>query len=178
MFSGGVDSIVCLSELVKQGKVPVLFIFQTWKMRKSHLQQIKRNAKRLSPKSPIYVYKPRTIDYIAGWRKIAEDKKVYYIHMDEYNDGKCFYPLRLVDELVLGYVDHECRGRRANGELGRAQPEFVNHCVAHKYPVIFPLLGKTTREVDELFNKLPAEIKKATVSSTRAYKFGGAYLSD
>jgi hypothetical protein len=178
MFSGGVDSVVCLSELVKQGITPNLFVFQTWKMKASHLKQIKQNAKRLSPKSQIYVYKPRTIDYIAGWQTIASDKKVYFVHLDEYSDGEFFYPLRLVDQLILGYVDHECKGRRANGELGRAQPQFIKHCIQHNYPIVFPLIGKTTREVDELFNKLPEDIKKNTVSSTRAYKFGGAYLSD
>jgi len=178
MFSGGVDSTVCLAELVKQGIIPKLFIFQTWKMKQSHVNQIKRNAKRLSPKSPIYVYKPRTIDYIASWQKVASDKKVYYVDLTEYPDGECFYPLRFVDRLVLGYVDHECRGKRAKGELGRAQPEFVKHCIQHKFPITFPLIGKSTREVDELFNQLPEEVKKDTVSSTRAYKFGGAYLSD
>lgn len=177
MFSGGVDSIVCLSELVKQGIVPKLFLFQTWKMKQAHVNQIKRNARRLSPKSQIYVYKPRTIDYVAGWQEGTENKKVYHVCLNEYHD-KYFYPLRLVDKLVIGYVDRQPKGRRANGELGRAQPKFIKYCTLHKYPVLFPLIGKSTREVDELFNQLPAEVKKDTVSSTRAYKFGGAYLSD
>jgi hypothetical protein len=178
MFSGGVDSVVCLAELVKQGVTPKLFIFQTWKMKQSHIDKIKRNAKRLSPKSPIYVYKPRTIDYLACWKKVATDKTIYFISLDEYSDGKCFYPLKLVDKLVIGYVDHETKGRRAKGELGRAQPEFVKHCIQHKYPILFPLMNKSTRDVDKLFSKLSEDVKKDTVSSTRAYKFGGAYLSD
>jgi len=178
MFSGGVDSVVCLSQLVKQGVTPKIFLFQTWKMKQSHVDQIKRNARRLSPKSQIYVYKPRTIDYIATWEKTALDKDVYRVRLTEYRDGKEFYPLRLVDRLVIGYVDHQPKGRPANGELGRAQPEFIKHCTDHKYPILFPLIGKSTREVDELFNLLPETVKKDTVSSTRAYKFGGAYLND
>jgi hypothetical protein len=176
MFSGGVDSIVCLSELVKQGLIPKLFLFQTWKMKDSHVKQIKRNAKRLSPKSQIYVFKPRTIDYIGSWRERCDSKKFYDVAMDEYGHN-FFCPLELVDKLVIGYVDHEVRGKRKDGEIGLAQPTLMNYAIQYKYPLMFPLRGKTTREVDEMFKQLPKEVQENTVSSTRAYKFGGAYLS-
>lgn len=177
MFSGGVDSVVCLSELVKQNITPVLFVFQTWKMSKVVLKKIKFIAKTLSPKSPLYVYKPRTIDYHACFVFRSVDKKSYFIHMDEYGNDY-FYPLRFVDKLVLGYVGRESIGRRAKGELGLAQPEFITKATNYKMPFIFPLGNKTTRDVDKIFKELPEEIRKNTVSSTRAYKFGGAYLSD
>jgi hypothetical protein len=176
MFSGGVDSVVCLSELIKQGVTPKLFLFQTWKMRECHIKQIKRNARRLSPKSQIYVFKPRTIDYIASWKTRCDSKKFYGVAMDEY-DKNFFHPLELVDKLVIGYVDHNIRGKHRKGEIGLAQPELMNYATLYKYPLIFPLSGKTTRQVDELFKTLPKEVQENTISSTRAYKFGGAYLS-
>ena len=177
MFSGGVDSIVCLSELVKQGIVPKLFLFQTWKMKNHHLQQIKRNARRISPKSQIYVFKPRTIDYCATWRSTCDRKDFYSIQMDEHNH-EYFYPLELVDKLVIGYVDHNIRGKRKKGEIGLAQPMLMNYAVQYRYPLIFPLRGKTTRQVDEMFKALPIEVQKNTLSSTREYEFGGSHLSN
>jgi len=177
MFSGGVDSIVCLSELVKQGIVPKLFLFQTWKMKNYHVQQIKRNARRISPNSQIYVFKPRTIDYCATWETRCDSKDFYSVSMDEYCKHR-FYPLELVNKLVIGYVDHEIRGKRRKGEIGLAQPMLMNYAVQYRYPLIFPLRGKTTRQVDEMFKALPIEVQKNTLSSTREYEFGGSHLSN
>lgn len=177
MFSGGVDSVVCLHELVKQGIVPKLFFFATYKVKKKHIAQVKRNAKRISPDSEFYVFHPRTIDYLAGWSKGDRGAKSYFIHMDEH-DERCFYPLRYVDKLVLGYVSRQPKGRRRNGELGLAQPKFIKHCVNHEFPMVFPLVGKSTREVDLIFKSLPKEVQEETLSSTRNYAFGGSYLSD
>ena len=177
MFSGGVDSVVCLNELVKKGIVPKLFFFATYKVKKKHVKQIKRLAKLVSPDSELYVFYPHTIDFLAAWQRGERDKKTYYIHLDE-TDDKFFYPLCYVDEVVLGYVDKQPRGRRANGELGLAQPKLIRYCLNHKMSFVFPLVGKSTREVDNLFDSLPEQVKKLTLSTTRCYAFGGSYLAD
>ena len=176
MFSGGVDSIVCLHELVKQGITPKLFFFQTYKVKKKHVEIVKRNAKRISPNSEFYVFKPRMIDYCGGYSLHDRAEKSYFIHMHEQDSLPEFYPLRYGDKVVLGYVDKEPKGRRKKGELGLAQKEFVHHCVNHNFPFVFPLLNKTTREVDEIFKSLPVEVQKDTLSTTRDYHFGGSYL--
>jgi hypothetical protein len=175
MFSGGVDSVVCIHELVKQGFVPKLFFFRTYKVKDSHVRLVRRNAKRLSPNSEFYIFSPRTIDFLASWQSHATAKHAYFVHMDEY-EANYIYPLRYCDRLAIGYVNRECKGRR-KGETGRAQPEFMKQClIYHRDAFLFPLLGKTTREVDQIFNSLPEDVKRDTVSTTRNYAFGGAYI--
>jgi len=180
MFSGGVDSVVCLHELVKQGITPKLFFFQTYKVKKKHIDVVRQNAKRLSPNSEFYTFKPRTIDFIAGWMHRETAKKSYFVYMTEYEDkNTLFYPLQYCDKLVLGYVGKEPKGRRRKGELGLAQTKLIKQCRTYHYKnILLPLAEKTTREVDEIFKSLPEEVQKDTLSTTRNYAFGGSYIHD
>ncbi len=177
MFSGGVDSVVCLHELVNQGIVPKLFFFRTYKVRDKHVALVRRNAKRISPESEFYVFSPRTIDYCACWQRRETAKRTYYIAMDEYGVNY-FFPLNYCDVLVLGYVDRQPQGRK-KGETGRAQPEVMKHClIYHADAFLFPLMGKTTRDVDQIFDSLPEDARRDTLSTTRNYAFGGAYIHE
>ena len=56
MFSGGVDSTLCLHHLVEQGITPFLVHFKTKKLRRRHERMIRRVARHLSPRSPYYVF--------------------------------------------------------------------------------------------------------------------------
>lgn len=172
MYSGGVDSVVCLKKLVEKGITPILFHVRTWKINKTKERKIRRNARRLSPKSPLYVWKPRIIDYCASPSK----NHIYKIQLDETYDT-FLYPLDYVDKLVLGYFREYGKGRRRKGEVALGQKQFIKECAIYHHPIIIPLSKMTGREVDTEFLKLPPKVQQDTVSSTRFYKFGGESVS-
>jgi hypothetical protein len=169
MYSGGVDSVLCLKLLKEQGITPVLFYVKTRKLTKKHVAMAKRNAKRLSPKSPFYIIKTYTLDYNASWKNQYD----YCVYLDEWADNKhSFKPLEHVDKVAIGYF--RCiGGRRAKGEIGFGQPEFIKWASIYKPEIILPLKDKTGKEIDKIFSELPLEIQRDTVSSTRFYKHNG-----
>jgi hypothetical protein len=169
MYSGGVDSIICLKLLVEQNIIPILFHVKTAKMNQRHERCAKRNAKRLSPKSPYYTVKTHTLDYNASWTV----KQSYFIYLDEWASMEsCFCPMKYVDKLAIGYF-RSIGGKRAKGETGLGQPELIKWVETYNPPIILPLKDKTGKEIDKMFAQLPLEIQKDTISSTRFYKHNG-----
>jgi 3'-phosphoadenosine 5'-phosphosulfate sulfotransferase (PAPS reductase)/FAD synthetase len=169
MYSGGVDSVLCLKMLREQEITPVLFYIKTTKLKRKHIQSARRNAKRLSPKSPFYIIRPHTLDYNAVWDSKTLD---YYVYLDEWaNKEAAFHPLQYVDKIAVGYF--RCiGGKRAKGETGIGQPELIKFVRTYNLPIILPLKEKTGKEIDKMFSELPLDIQQDTVSSTRFYKHG------
>lgn len=171
LYSGGVDSVLCLWKLVRQNIIPFIFHFYTWKLTKEAEKKIRKNAQVISPESPYYVFRPHTIDYLA----CKSEKYVYGIHMDEIAK-KRFYPIQYGDVVVIGYLKKYGRGKRIHGDRGVPQREFIRKCERYGWPFLFPLSKLTAREIMNKFYSLPEDIQKNTVSTTRHYNFGGYHI--
>ena len=170
LYSGGVDSVLCLKKLVERGITPFIFHFRTTKLKKVHEKMIRKTARLLSPNSPFYVFNTKTKDYEAV--SPVNDLARYSVRI---NRRKEFFPLEHGDYVVIGYTGwvyrydknmRSCRGR------GR-QIDLIRLSEKHSLPFIFPLAHHTRKQIDEEFGKLPQIIKENTVSSTRHYDFGG-----
>jgi len=172
MFSGGVDSTVCLEKLVRQGIKPILFYFHTDKMLlKSFGRKIREIARYLSPSSPFYTF--WTHSYSPTW---LEHYPYYAVRLKHNGKNKWLYPLNLADKVAIGYTrflyyyDEGCSEFR-----GSTQEKFIEFCKLYKLPYLFPLADMRRKEVDVLFQELPEYVKERVVSTTRGYDYGGRY---
>jgi hypothetical protein len=165
MYSGGVDSVLCLKHLVDHGITPILFYIKTWKLQKKHENQSRKIARILSPQSPYYIFRPRVIDYNAF---IGKDTKKYAVHFDEINE-EYFYPIDYADFVVLGYFGRTNKGRRYKNDGGLDQKKIIKFFKTYQLPYIFPLKNYTNRQAYLEFRKLPKQIQELTVSTTRWY---------
>lgn len=160
MYSGGIDSVLCLKLLREQGIVPLLFHFHTGKTKRRHERMIRKTAKLLSPESPYYVWKTKTSGYHAFFAKNGE----YHVKMNDRGKVVTFMPEVVGDIIVIGYTGYDSNDSRY--KLPN-QAFFIETCKRHNHRFMFPLAGMRRRKVLEMFNKLPEEVRKNTVSSTR-----------
>jgi hypothetical protein len=168
MYSGGIDSVLCLKLLVEQNVTPIIFHVKTTKLTRNHERAARKNAKVISPMSPYYTIKTHTLDYNAAWTT----KQKYFVYLDEWaNEDDSFKPLEHVDKIAIGYFRNV--GKRIQGDTGIGQPEIIKTSGIYNLPMFFPLKDKTSKEIDKMFSELPLEIQKNTVSSTRFYKHNG-----
>jgi len=160
MYSGGIDSVLCLKLLREQGIIPFLFHFHTGKTRRRHERMIRKTAKLLSPESPYYVWKVKTSGYHAFFSPNGE----YHVKMNDKGPVVTLMPKDYGDIVVIGYSGYDSNDGRY--KLPN-QYAFIKECKKRGSPFMFPLAGMRRRQVLEMFNKLPEEIRKNTVSSTR-----------
>lgn len=168
LYSGGVDSILCLKRLVEKGIVPYIFHFWTKKLNKTHEKMIRKTARLLSPKSPFYVFKTDTYDYEA--RIAGQFLGDYEIIIDDDED---FIPIQHADYIVIGYAKYIYPYKDEKYKYKSLQQQFIEHCRIIQLPYLFPLASYTRDELDEEFMNLPEEVRMNTVSSTRDYDYGG-----
>jgi hypothetical protein len=172
LYSGGVDSIMCLKHLVDKGITPFLFHFKVKKFKLKHEKMIRKSAKLLSPNSPFYVFETETEGFVAtyGMRK----RKAYYvIHIQK---EKEFNPFECADKIVVGY--HRYRGRHHKHGFQifpEGQKEFIEWAKCHKLRLMFPLEDYTPAKIEKEFRKLPLIIRRLAISTTRGY-FKGVFL--
>ena len=158
LYSGGVDSVLCLWKLVKNGIIPHILHFRTQKLSDEHEKMIKKTAKSISPNSPYHIIETKTVDYQAVG---AEEPYAYEVLIDDNDDfSKSVFPAMLGDIIVIGY--HK-------GDECPTQIVFINYCEKHKTPYVFPLANLTRKQIYDAFMQLPEKIRKNTVSTTRCY---------
>lgn len=179
LYSGGVDSVLCL-KLLRDCKItPTLLHFRTTKLTDEHEAMIMRNVERLSPDSPILVTKTKTVDYIICQNNTTKDlDEMYGVHMLE--DKTYFYPAKLADFIYVGYY-------RINDLPSGIEPDLTPKDfdevidIFHANPKFrFPLEFFTRLQIDKLFLKLPKEVRADTISSTRgsAEKLGAKVVKE
>lgn len=162
MYSGGVDSILCLKWLRDHGIIPVLFHFHTGKTKRRHERMIRKTAKLLSPESPYYVWKIKTSGYHVFWAENGE----YHVKMNDRGPICTFMP-QVYGIVVIGYTGYDSNdGRRKL----RTQSAFIKLCERCNYPFVFPLANVQKSQINQLFEELPKVIRENTVSSTRFFK--------
>lgn len=170
MFSGGVDSTLCLDLLVNEGATPNIFHFRTTKLNGDHEKRIRKIVRLLSPKSPYYTFRSWCKDYSAH---MDESFPYYAVRWRHHGKRKWFEPLMYVDNVVLGYTrwlywTHEDqRAYRGN------QRVFIKNCEMNNLPFRFPVCKLKRPELDAMFMAMPVKIRQLVVSSTRHYDFGG-----
>jgi hypothetical protein len=176
LYSGGVDSMVCLKRLVKKGIVPFIFHFHCKKLTIRHEKMIRKSAKILSPKSPFYVFETKTIGFDAFWSRNAS-KTMFGINVGKNGlDKIAFCPFQYADILVVGY--HKYRGRfRKNAVriIPQGQKDFIIWCKKCRLPFMFPLERYRPTQIDREFERLPMKLKKLAISTTRGW-FKGIFL--
>lgn len=167
MYSGGVDSVICLKKLVDVGITPMIFHIEE-RGGSTYERMARRIASILSPKSFYYTF--YTSEFVAV---SDEDMTQYSVKLGK--EGY-LYPLDYADCVVLGFCKwiYDFHKSRYRGK--KLQQKFMEKCAKENLPYIFPLKNMTRKQVDEEFRKLPNEIIKNTISDTRNYKFGGIYL--
>lgn len=175
MYSGGVDSVLCLKMLAEQGKNPFLFYMQTYKLKDIHVEMAKKIAKILSPKSPLYIFKPFTINYNA----IFDEHNRYVILMNELHHEKVFNPLDIADKIYIGYFAKAGKYPKECEDV-KLYPCGQERCIElikkYQLPIEFPLENMRLSQLDKMFNELPDNIKNLVVSSTRKYHYGGKFV--
>lgn len=174
LYSGGVDSVLCLKKIIERGITPFLFHFRTKKLTDRHERMIKRSARLLSPESPLYVFKTETDDYEAthDWGDLSN----YEIYMRKGKKCEYFVPLDYGDFVIIGYMRQVYSiglGIDSRREFDCVARKFIDFAKKFNTPFIFPLADYHRWEVDEEFKALPLNIRENTVSSTRDYDFGG-----
>lgn len=176
LYSGGVDSMVCLKRLVRHGIVPFLFHFRCKKFTNEHERMIRKSARTISPKSPFYVFKPDTIGFDAFWNH-RKDHEMYGINMG--NGKKPFYPLNYCDVLLVGYHRYTAKFRkRAVRITPKGQKEIIDWVNKHriKFHLKFPLENYHVWEIDREFKRFPRKLRKLAISTTRGYFKEGAFV--
>jgi hypothetical protein len=164
MFSGGVDSLVCLKLLREQDVTPVLFHVADYPLNIE--RKIRRAAKLVSPKSPYYVW-GKAEDYKASYCfKRLSCKADYEVYFDSERKTVpvCFSDY--VDRLVLGYF------KRDNKSMYRT----IKECLPRFNNLVFPLADYSVREIDSIWMKFPDEVKINTFSSSRTYSWIQKYI--
>lgn len=167
MFSGGVDSTLCLKFLVDRGEVPFLFYVKTEKLKRKHMIKARRIAREISPDSTFYVFESTERDY----RALYEDEyPYYYIRMKRSGKDKFLSPLLFADKVVLGYNNWiyytEDNQRKFRGKTQRAFIKFIRK---YSLPFELPLINISRPHIDKQLDVLSQHIKENIVSSTRSY---------
>jgi len=167
LYSGGVDSILCLIKLVEQGITPFLFHFRTKKLTKTHEKMVKKTARLISPDSPLYVYETKTV----GFRAVTPDLMNYEVCLEDPDgEGKTMKPLDHANYVVIGYTKYVYTKIRPLLKAKMIQQRFIKSCKEFNLPFIFPLADYTRKQTDKEFSQLPLEIRENTVSTTRYYE--------
>jgi len=165
LYSGGVDSILCLKKLIDKGITPFIFHFWTRRLKKIHEKMIRKTARALSPKSPFYVFKTNTDNFGHGlW-----DNHKYYVEMT--NHFRIF-PIWHGDFIVTGVMKHIYEYGEGNQGYNRNR-WIIKKCEIYNLPYLFPLADYTREQTDQEFQQLPLNIRQNTVSTTRNYNYGG-----
>jgi len=157
LYSGGIDSVLCLKLLREQGIIPYIFHFKTWKLIRKHEHMIRKTARLLSPESPFYVFETKTENYKALW-----GRGEYHVFLD--NNGRTLRPLDYGDKVVIGYTGYDSNdGRRRL----QTQVLTIKESEFYDYPYVFPLANMRKSQILQMFMDLPKEVRVNTVSSTR-----------
>jgi hypothetical protein len=171
LYSGGVDSMVCLKRLVKNGIVPFIFHFKVQKFKRKHERMIRKSAKLLSPKSPFYVFETGTIGFQARYGGKKRGRYTYTVKVGK----KDFNPLEYADKIVVGYHKYAGRFRKGVHIVPQGQKEFIGWVKKHRLRITFPLENYTPYKIDREFEKFPVKLQKLAISTTRGW-FKGTFL--
>lgn len=158
LYSGGVESILCLKMLRDKGITPFLFHFRTKKLKPKHEKMIRRTAKLLSPKSPLYIFETKTDDYLASYSTNGE----YHVHLNK--RGTTMMMQKYGDVIIVGYTGYDSMDGRRKLRTHFHGSGFL------KRQFLFPLLGKRKSKISNLFKQLSDEVRQNTVSSTKFYR--------
>lgn len=170
MYSGGVDSLLCLKQLYEEGIAPIIVHVKTKKLTSYLERKIKRNAKNISPKSPYYVYNAYTKNYFAFYAPtkclIHGHPMVYYVTLI---GRHVLIPQQMANKIVLGYSKKD--------GIGDSVSRFLKACKQYKInDFILPLAEKLHEDCMNEWLKFSEQIRKNTVSSTRNWDYGGIYV--
>jgi len=171
LYSGGVDSVLCLKKVVEQGIIPFIFHFRTKKLTNKHEKMIRKTARLLSPKSPYYVFYTNTYSYEA-WHEWG-DLSRYEIRRNDGKKSVYFNPIKHGDYVIIGYMRHVYSYNNNRREFNCTGKKFIDFSKKFNPSFIFPLADYHRWEADEEFKTLPLNIRMNTVSSTRDYDYGG-----
>ena len=166
LYSGGVDSVVCLKILVDHGIVPKLLHFRTTKLTDEHEKMIKETSRTLSPKSVLMIVETETKDYEASWNDDWYAIKI--------KDDEMFYPEQFAEVIFIGYfrdsgiLDTDSSVKKL-GRVPYGQTSFINRALKKAQKFRFPLEYMTCKEIDALWKKLPENVRKNTLTSTRGW---------
>lgn len=163
LYSGGVDSILCLKWLVERGIAPFIFHFKTRKLKRYHERMIRKTARMISPESPFYVFITKTMNYKALWSKNGE----YHVLLNDKGPKISMLLKDYGDIIVIGYTGYAPNdGRRRLS----TQKLTIEQTKEYGFPYVFPLANMRSSEIYKLWKSLPREIRNNTVSSTRFLK--------
>jgi len=151
LYSGGVDSTLSLAKLIDNNIIPYIFHFKTKKLTNKHEKQIKRNAQKLSPQSPYYVFETETYNFEFG---MYPNGKCFVV----INNDEEFLPFDICDCLVTGHW------RRDNDD---EILKWICDFATYSKQLILPLKDYTYKQIMREFYLLPLDIKKNVVASTR-----------
>jgi len=173
LYSGGVDSILCLKKLIDKGIVPYIFHFWTTKLKKKHEKMIRATARLLSPKSPFYVFRTSTENFEHGWNDVYY--KYWVLISEFFNNYLTIYPIDYADYVVTGIMKHiyVCAENHQMYNGSGNNKEIIERLRIYNFPYIFPLANYTRKQADQEFQQLPLNIRQNTVSTTRNYNYGG-----
>jgi hypothetical protein len=158
MFSGGVDSIVCLKMLQEQGIIPILFYCESDIYRECHWSKsIKKTAKLLSPKSQLYIFD------VKEYKAFITGNGDYGITL---KDGTIFYPYKCVDKLIVGFFEKDIDKKHPIKKGNVGMKEAIR--VLNKNPKLeFPLRHLARTKIERIWKTLPLEVKKNTLTTSR-----------
>ena len=162
MYSGGVDSILCLKWLRDHDIVPALFHFKTLKLKRRHERMIRKTAKILSPESPFYVFKTKTNDFNAYWARGE-----YGVWLTDKRAEIVLIPQYYGDIVVIGYTGYDSNDGRCKLPTQKLS---IEETKIYGFPFMFPMAGIRKSQINQLFDELPRMIRENTVSSTRFFK--------
>jgi hypothetical protein len=163
MYSGGVDSIVCLKLLRDQGITPYLIHFQ-YDSLKRYFKRVKKTAKILSPDSKIYVW---DVDYYQACTWIDGN---YHIKL---SDKINFYPADYFDKLIIGYFEGDIPSYPIDrGKIG--MKEGIQYLLKNP-KIILPLRFMSKTEIERIWKTLPLEVRVNTLTSSR--KSNGEWIT-
>lgn len=157
LYSGGVDSIVCLKLLREQGITPVLFHYQ-YKSLKKHYKRIKKTAKLLSPESPLYVWE------VPYYQVSCNDFGDLFVHLGDKNYVE---PSCCVDKLAIGYfekdvMDNKYLHKGDNVWTGQAVKYLIKNS-----KIYLPIQKLTKKQIEKKWKTLPKEVRINTLTSSR-----------
>lgn len=177
LYSGGVDSIVCLNRLVKKGIVPLLWYFKEKDFK--YARQVRRTAKLLSPKSMFLSFDVKEYDAFWTPQRGCPKEKRYGIN---FRKGKALYPMDFAKIVVVGYHKYMNRGpirgicfKGVCRHIPRGQKEFIEWSRRLRLSLRFPLARYTPHQIEAEFAKLPENIRRLVVTDTRGYIEEGVF---
>lgn len=156
LYSGGVDSIVCLKMLHDQGITPVLFHFHD--SLKTHLKDVKKTAKLISPQSQLYIW--TVDDYQAYLRGFNGN---YYIQLNRKPD---FDPCSLVDKLVVGYYEKDVDKTHPVSKGAVRMRKGIKY-LSKNPKIVLPLRKLNQKQIEKIWKTLPKKARIRTLTTTR-----------